>query len=229
MQAGYRLPASIIATSAGAGIATALLVDRVQESMAATRMLYQANPHVWRWRGLKMEFAHEHIYPAWVKAYLNDETWPIIKKSPSILRVAVTLPSRLGSRVSALAGTGFYLFDKYLARNIHPKVPKALGLTQAFVSLPHCADVQEAQMLLVATGAAPPFTPARLVQGQKMMDGGYVDNAAIDPKSESAPENTLVLLTRHYPKFPLLFRFRGRTYWQASKKIPVSTWDCTAK
>jgi hypothetical protein len=37
------------------------------------------------------------------------------------------------------------------------------------------------------------------------------------------------MLTRHYPKLPLLFTWLGRTYWQPSRRIPVSTWDCTAK
>jgi hypothetical protein len=37
------------------------------------------------------------------------------------------------------------------------------------------------------------------------------------------------MLTRHYPKLPPLFRWHGRTYWQPSQRIPVSTWDCTSK
>ena len=38
-----------------------------------------------------------------------------------------------------------------------------------------------------------------------------------------------MILTRHYPKLPLLFTWLGRTYWQPSQRIPISTWDCTPK
>jgi hypothetical protein len=39
-------------------------------------------------------------------------------------------------------------------------------------------------------------------------------------------KRTLVLLTRHYPDLPQQFTFEQRQYWQPSRKIPVSTWDC---
>lgn len=61
------------------------------------------------------------------------------------------------------------------------------------------------------------------------MDGGYTDNAPIPPQSEKERSGTLVMLTRHYPKLPTLFSWQGRTYWQPSQRIPVSTWDCTPK
>jgi hypothetical protein len=38
-----------------------------------------------------------------------------------------------------------------------------------------------------------------------------------------------VLLTRHYPNHPEVFQNNGRVYWQPSRQIPVSTWNCTGK
>ncbi|WP_299511416.1 hypothetical protein [uncultured Limnohabitans sp.] len=57
-------------------------------------------------------------------------------------------------------------------------------------------------------------------------DGGYTDNAPIPVQTESEKASTLVLLTRHYPDQAALFQAHGRTYWQPSRKVPVSTWDC---
>ena len=61
------------------------------------------------------------------------------------------------------------------------------------------------------------------------IDGGYTDNAPIPVQSESERSNTLVMLTRHYPKLPPMFRWQERAYWQPSQRVPVSTWDCTPK
>jgi predicted acylesterase/phospholipase RssA len=127
------------------------------------------------------------------------------------------------------AGTLAYLVDKYLWNSIHPRLPRLLGLRQEFITLNDCADLQTAQTLLVAAAAAPPFMSARQVGGRHAIDGGYTDNAPIPPQSNQAPTNTLVMLTRHYPKLPQLFSWLGRTYWQPSQRIPVSTWDCTPK
>ena len=44
-----------------------------------------------------------------------------------------------------------------------------------------------------------------------------------------ADAKTLVLLTRHYAHLPPFFRMQGRSSWQPSRPIPVSTWDCTSK
>jgi predicted acylesterase/phospholipase RssA len=92
-----------------------------------------------------------------------------------------------------------------------------------------CSDIEMAQSLLIAAASAPPIMSARPVGGGPAIDGGYTDNAPIPPQSEQERSTTLVMLTRHYPKLPPLFRWHGRTYWQPSQRIPVSTWDCTSK
>ena len=58
------------------------------------------------------------------------------------------------------------------------------------------------------------------------IDGGYTDNAPLEVQDAAAKSKTLVLLTRHYPKLPALFGWRGRSYLQPSARVPVSTWQC---
>lgn len=73
----------------------------------------------------------------------------------------------------------------------------------------------------------------RQMDGLAALGGGFVDSAPVIGLSavrhSSAPRHTLVLLTRHYPKLPRWFKWRGSDYWQPSQKVPVSTWDGTAK
>lgn len=143
------------------------------------------------------------------------------------LRVTVTPAARaLGLAGSVAAGTLAYLVDKKLFHNIHPALPRFLGLKQAFFALQDCSTAQEAQTTLRAAAAAPPFMSGVLLQGGWAFDGGYTDNAPIPAQTANEKATTLVLLTRHYPGSPALFEAHGRTYWQPSRPVPVSTWDC---
>lgn len=139
----------------------------------------------------------------------------------------MTPPARaLGLAGSVAAGTLAYLVDKKLFHNIHPALPRFLGLKQAFFALQDCSTAQEAQTTLRAAAAAPPFMSGVHLQGGWAFDGGYTDNAPIPAQTANEKASTLVLLTRHYPGSPALFEVHGRTYWQPSRPVPVSTWDC---
>jgi hypothetical protein len=141
-----------------------------------------------------------------------------------------TRPARaLGLGGSVVAGTLGYLVDKHLWHRLHPRLPRLLGLRHEFLELQRCANPADARNLLVAAAAAPPFLSAQRIDGRHAIDGGYLDNAPIPPQSAAEKAGTLVLLTRHYPKLPTLFRCNERHYWQPSQRIPVSTWDCTPR
>lgn len=237
MSAGWQLPAQLMGTSAGAGVACALMVGKVAEGMQACKALYASNPRVvdWSqvWRG-RLGFAHEHIFPAWVASYLNDSTFEAMRSARSRLRVVFTRPSpMLGLHVSTLAGTLAYLVDKHVSHSIHPRLPRWLGLKAGSFDLNDCTTVEQARNLLSAAAAAPPLMRVRRVEGRAALDGGFVDNAPVGllpaRRSTDAPARTLVLLTRFYPRLPQWFSWQGRDYWQPSQKVPVSTWDCTAK
>lgn len=227
------LPAQLVGTSAGAAVAASILAEGADAALHACLRLYADNPRIFDWSGLpklKLKFAHQHVYPAWVDAFLNERTFDTLRHSSSRLIVALTRPARfLGMRGSVAAGTLAYLVDKYLWNSIHPRLPRAFGLRQDFMVLNDCPDLEIAQCLLIAAASAPPIMSARVVGDGLAMDGGYTDNAPIPLQSDVERSSTLVMLTRHYPKLPPLFTWLGRTYWQPSQRIPVSTWDCTPK
>jgi predicted acylesterase/phospholipase RssA len=227
---GAQLPAKLVGTSAGAAIAASLVTGSTMTALKACQRLYAANAQLFDWRGLrqlKFKFAHQTVYPAWLTAFVHEGNFKTLQTSPSQLLVAVTRPARaLGLMGSVAAGTLAYLVDKKLIHNIHPALPRFLGLRQAFFALRDCATVQDAQATLRAAAAAPPFMSSVHLHGQWAFDGGYTDNAPIPQQTPDEKSSTLVLLTRHYPDKPALFKADGRTYWQPSRKVPVSKWDC---
>lgn len=230
MQRGWTLPRNITATSAGAAIATSLLTGTTEAALVSCKKLYSANAQLFDWRALirlKVKFAHQHIYPAWLNSLMGDGDYAALQQSKSRLNVAVTQPARwLGVTGSLITGSVAYLLDKKIAHSIHPKLPRYLGLRQAFLSLNECGSAHEARNLLAAAAAAGPFMKAQKVGAHWALDGGYIDNAPLPAQTAAEAKQTLVLLTRHYPDLPQQFTFEQRQYWQPSCKIPVSTWDC---
>lgn len=237
LEAGWQLPTQLVGTSAGAGVACSLMAGKVAQAVQACKDLYASNPRIVDasnlWRG-RLGFAHERILPAWVASYLNDSNFESVRTARPRLKIAFARPAPLlGLHLSTLAGTLAYLVDKHISHSIHPRLPRWLGLKQGYMDLHDCTSATEAQNLMLAAAAAPPFMQARHVAGRFALDGGFVDNAPIGSlrasTDQQAVPTTLVLLTRFYPKLPQWFSWQGRNYWQPSQKVPVSTWDCTPK
>lgn len=227
---GWSLPRLLVGTSAGAAVAAACLTQTLDRALAECQRLYRENRRVWEWprlARLELVFAHQRIYPTWLRAFITDETLARMRQGGSDLLVAITRPAPwLGLRASVLAGSLAYLLDKKVTHSMHPRLTHWLGLRQAFFSLRASAQTDEARDLLAAAASAPPFMKARRLLGQWALDGGYVDNAPVPQQSPEQKAGTLVLLTRRYPMLPRFFQWRGRSYWQPSRKVPVSTWDC---
>lgn len=231
MEHGARLPAQLVGTSAGAAVAASFLVQGAETALQACLRLFSGNRRIFDWAALpRLKFAHQHIYPAWVDAFFNSTSFATLGRSSSRLTVALTRPARgLGVSGSVFLGTLAYLIDRYVWNSIHPRLPTLLGLRQDFVVLNDCSSIEAARTILIAAASAPPIMSASTIEGWHAMDGGYTDNAPIPPQSSAERSRTLIMLTRHYPRLPQWFTWLGRTYWQPSQRVPVSTWDCTPR
>lgn len=233
LEAGWSMPTHWIGTSAGAAIAASCLTTGPEAALAACRGLYARTERIFDWRGLRrgrFEFAHQTVYPAWLEAFVNPTTFEQLRGCGASLHVAITRPSRLlGLGMSVGLGTLAYLVDKKARHSIHPRLPSLLGLRQEFIDITRCVCVTDAHRVLLAAAAAPPLMPAVKLSGGYAFDGGYTDNAPIPDQCHAERLGTLVMATRHYPNRRPLFRFKDRLYWQPSRPIPVSTWDCTER
>jgi len=183
LENGARLPTSLVGTSAGAAIAASFLTGSTTKALQACQKLYSDNTQLFDWRGLtrfQIGFAHQTIYPTWLAAFVNESNFKELQSATSRLLVAVTRPARaLGLSGSVAVGTLAYLMDKKLFHNIHPTLPRFLGLKQAFFPLQDCTTALEARTTLRAAAAAPPFMSGVHLQGAWAFDGGYTDNAPI--------------------------------------------------
>lgn len=228
---GAVLPQELIGTSAGAAIAAGAMSGGLHAAIEACRALYAGNAAVFRWRPLlsgRVEFAHQRIYPAWISAFVHGESFRRLRQGSPRLLVAVSRASPLlGLPASVSLGTLAYVLDNKLWHSLHPRLPRRLGLRLEFFALNDCATAAEAAQLLCAAAAPPPIMPAQQLAGRPAFDGGYTDNAPMPHRPPAEQSRSLTLLTRHYPRRPAIFRQGPRWYWQPSRPIPVSTWDCT--
>ena len=225
---GFRPPSALVGTSAGAAIATAWLTRSIDRALESCKRLYSNNARVFRWRPKVTEarFAQTLIYPEWIRSVLDGPGFDSLSGSSTRLSIAVTRSSRwLGPGLSIGLATLFYMAEKVFGGKLHPTKLARLGLSHEFFLLQELNDLRAAQNLLIAAAAAPPFIPGQSIGNQKAFDGGYLDSMPINPLLEQS--RTLVLMTRHRPELPTRFEHKGRTYWQPSAPVPVSTWDCT--
>jgi predicted acylesterase/phospholipase RssA len=235
---GWTLPRHLSGTSAGIAVAAALAVGRAHDALAPCITLYEANPHVLERLVPKQrpwQFAHDRIYPAWLDGFLTPQRWLLshtsANKSGHELHIAVgRFRGPQWPKLATAIGLGAYLLDKFVLRQTHPVLPRRLGLAVEFFTANHQTPFEDLRRWLIAAAAASPVLNAPAINGKLAMDGGFCDNAPvapIAPANTPGKDQTLVLLTRHNPRWPSVFTVGARTYWQPSRAVAVSTWDCT--
>ena len=116
LDSGWKLPPVMVGTSAGAAIATSLLTCSARDALASCKRLYDGNDELFDWQSLarlKLKFAHQHIYPAWVESFTSDHHFDRLRSASSELIVAITRPARyLGLVGSLVAGSIAYMVEK---------------------------------------------------------------------------------------------------------------------
>jgi len=87
-----------------------------------------------------------------------------------------------------------------------------------------CETPDDLADLILASSATPPFTPVGRHRGQRLLDGGPIDNApAFVADAVDGVKKNLVLLTRAVPSRDV----GARVYLAPSTPVPVKAWDYT--
>ncbi|NEX64058.1 patatin-like phospholipase family protein [Noviherbaspirillum galbum] len=229
LKGGAVLPAQLVGTSAGAAVAAACLTIGPREAMQRCARLFAGNRRLLEWNRTRSgfpRFVHDRLYPLWIGSWMHDHSLDMVRQAGQRLFVALSHPSSaLGTGWSLLLASLANLVES-LGDRLHPILPRYLGLRQSFVGLHDCATAAEARTLLVAAASAAPMLRPRRIDDLVAFDGGYLDHAGVFEQDPAQRRRTLVLMTRHHPGLPPLFRWNDRLYWQPSAKVPVSVWDC---
>lgn len=223
-------PRQLIGASAGAAIATAVVTNRVRQSLEAASLRFEQTARNFEWRWLlrgERPFAMPRIYPEWIQTFLSASEWPLFKSSPIKVDVVITRPlSGLPVSFSTLLALGLYATEKFWLKNFHTRLPHWLGLRAEHLDLSQAKDLETAHAYLLATAAAVPITPVHRVHDRPALDGGFYDSVPL-PKDRQCDQYTLVLLTRHHPSKPNVFELDRRIYVQPSAPVAAKNFDCT--
>ena len=230
----WEMPQSVIACSAGAGIAAALITETTLEALRACKALYSDNLNIVHWAHRpylsQPRFAQDIIYPKWLQEFLGPTEF--LKLRTSNFKVSVAkLENQRRKHWAMLTAALRYLMnhDDVKWPETQPKPRKVAGLTADFLDLSDCENLPQALRCLEATAAAAPFVSGREYKGEIYFDGGYLCPSPSFLNTHSKePLGCLTLLTRHRSDRPLTFQYLGSTYVQPSRPIPVATWGCTS-
>jgi len=145
-----------------------------------------------------------------------------------VLVLAAAFPRAVPAPLGALVGLSAYNLEKRLRPEmVHPSFGKRIGFSPQLFDLRACESPEELADLVIASSSTPPFTPIGRFRGQRLLDGGMIDNVPA-AAAETVPgvRKNLVLLTRPYPA-QVLGERGNRLYIAPSRPVPVERWDYT--
>lgn len=152
-----------------------------------------------------------------------------IRRQPfPIYVLASSFPALLPSAMAVTLGITLYSIERSMRRAPHPRSPRLVGFRAVAVDARDCETAEELANLILASSATPPFTPLGTFRGQRLLDGGMIDNAPAFIVEERHPEarRSIVLMSRPY--HPSVMGVQGRRLYVApTQPTPIDRWDYT--
>ena len=128
------------------------------------------------------------------------------------------MPSSLGT---ALAFT-IYGLEKHITGVLHPRWTRKLGFNQVVANSREARAVGELVDAILASTCVPPVLAGDGFRGQRVLDGGIIDNVPAH-LADGREGKTLVLLSKRYrQELPLPGQ---RVYVQPSERITLDKFD----
>lgn len=152
-----------------------------------------------------------------------------IREQPfPIYVLAARFPMLLPRMLSVALGIGLYSLERSVRRAPHPVSPRWLGFAPVAVDARLCETAEELTNLILASSATPPFTPIGSFRGQKLLDGGMIDNAPAFVVEERAPQAKRSIVFMSRPYHPSVMGVQGRRLYLApTSPTPIGRWDYT--
>lgn len=222
--------AAVSCASAGAAIVTLLLTGRAQQARSHWDVLRKGiTKNLDATRLLRGETLAPHgvIYRSTVVHALEQGGLERLRATPfPVLVLCSAPPARLPTSVATWLGLGTYALEKKLAPELlHPRAGVRLGFREFVFDARDCETPGEVADLVLASSSTPPFTPVGNFRGQRLLDGGIIDNApAFLVERRAGVRKNLVILTRPYPAGVTGERGK-RLYIEPTAPIPIHRWD----
>ena len=224
---------AVMATcSAGACVATLILSGREEQASLFWKERRQGITRNFEWGKLvrgKRPTPHEPIYRETLLHAFMEGGFERIRSQPfPVLVLTTAFPRRMPAFVAVMLGLCAYNVEKRVRKEmIHPSFGQHLGFKAMTYDARACETPEELTDLIISSSATPPFTSLGGFDGQRLLDGGIIDNVPAFLADEvPGVLRNLVLLTRPYPEH-LTGRQAARLYLAPDKPLPVNRWDYT--
>lgn len=228
-QAGLDLNAQvsyITSTSAGCAMAAVCLLDKGADSLRKFLVMATENERNIHWHNLKPTrdkplLPHMKMYRRVLEETLEQadlDKLSHIKIEFLMAKYPKWLPSALG----AVLAFSVYGIEKHITGRLHPRWSRRLGFKPLVAGNHDVDSIEEFINIILASSTVPPVLPSDGFRGQRVLDGGVIDNVPAF-LTDDKPGNTLILLTKQYSQAPP--ESDKRTYVQPSKPISLDKFD----
>jgi len=218
--------------SAGACVAALILSGRETEAGEFWKKRREGITRNFEWRKLlrgTRPTPHEPIYRETLLNAFADGGLDRVRSQPfPVIVLTTAFPKRLPAFMAVLLGLCAYNLEKTFRKEmIHPSFGQRVGFKALAFDARSCETPEELADLIIASSATPPFTSLGRFKGNRLLDGGIVDNvpAFLADKAPDVKRN-LVLLTRPYPSH-IIGQQGTRLYIAPANPLPVNRWDYT--
>ncbi|MDX1733898.1 MAG: patatin-like phospholipase family protein, partial [Halioglobus sp.] len=213
-------------TSAGCAMATAAMLGRGREALELFKELTERNPSNIHWHNLRPGadgplLPHIAMYREALELFLRPQDMARLEGKRLEFLMA-RFPRYLPTTVGTLAAFSLYGLEKHLTGVLHPTWTRRLGFTPIAAGHEEARDVAELIDIILASSCVPPVLPGDGYRGQRVLDGGIIDNVPAH-LADGREGRTLVLLSKRYRQ-PLPPPAQ-RVYVQPSRPILIDKFE----
>lgn len=213
-------------TSAGCAMAIAAMLNRPREALVLFKEMTAENPRNIHWQNLrpgsgKPLLPHIRMYREALEAFLVPEDLERLSGKRLEFLMA-RFPRFLPATLGTLAAFSIYGLEKHLTGALHPTWTRKMGFVPLVRGNHDAETVGDLVDIVLASSCVPPVLPGNGYKGQRVLDGGIIDNVPAH-LSDGRKGRTLVLLSKRY-KRPLP-EPGARVYAQPSESIRIDKFD----
>lgn len=213
-------------TSAGCIVATAALLDRTEEALTLFKSYTASNPSNIHWDNLKPGHSgrllpHMDMFLNAAREFLSPADLETLA-SKRLEFLVTRIPDLWPAGLAAIVAFAVYGLDKRITGSLHPSWTQKLGFEPRVWSNQNAHDLEDFIAMMMASSSVPPVLPSPPYRGDRVLDGGIIDNVPAH-LADGRAGKTLVLLSKRYRH--ALPEDGDRTYVQPSQAITLDKFN----